>query len=65
MSVQIYTHRYTVTDIYLYKVTFLSEKESSCDVLSAQELEHQWHQEIIVCLTCLYELFLLANCKGL
>lgn len=62
MSVQICTHRYTA--IYLYKVTFSSEKESSWDVLRMQKLEHQWHHEIIVCLRCLYELLLL-NCKGL
>lgn len=65
MSVQIYTHRYTVRDIYLYKATFSSEKESSCDVQRTQELEHQWHQEIIVLLTCLCELLLLSSCKGL
>lgn len=65
MSVQIYAHRYTVTDVYLYKVMFSLEKESSCDVLGTQELERQWHRETIVGLTCLYELFLLSNCKRL
>lgn len=31
MSIQIYTPSYIVTDIYLYKLTFSSEKESSCE----------------------------------
>lgn len=56
-------------EIYIYiNLHFLQEKKVAVlnsTMQGTQELEHEGHHEIIVCLLCLYELFLLSNCKRL